>query len=157
MISHSIRAVTLATLFAVTMFAAGTSALAASFDGPWSVTVVTRSGPCDQAYRYGVTISRGVVSYAGGGPVSLTGRVSPSGNVTVRVSSGPQYAVGSGRLSRSTGGGSWRGQGPNGSCAGGWSASRGGARTAENSTHSRARRESKLGPRFRVDQRILVR
>ncbi len=71
MISHSIRAVTLATLFAVTMFAAGTSALAASFDGPWSVTVVTRSGPCDQAYRYGVTISRGVVYYAGGGPVSL--------------------------------------------------------------------------------------
>lgn len=125
MISHSIRAVTLATLFAVTMFAAGTSALAASFDGPWSVTVVTRSGPCDQAYRYGVTISRGVVYYAGGGPVSLTGRVSPSGSVTVRVSSGPQYALGSGRLSRSTGSGSWRGQGPNGSCAGVWSASRG--------------------------------
>jgi len=73
MISHSIRAVTLATLFAVTMFAAGTSALAASFDGPWSVTVVTRSGPCDPSYRYGVTISRGVVYYAGGGPVSLTG------------------------------------------------------------------------------------
>ena len=95
MISHSIRAVTLATLFAVTMFAAGTSALAASFDGPWSVLVVTRSGPCDQSYRYGVTISRGVVYYAGGGPVSLTGSVSPSGNVTVRVSSGPQYAVGS--------------------------------------------------------------
>ena len=125
MISHSIRAVTLATLFAVTMFAAGTSALAASFDGPWSVTVVTRSGPCDPSYRYGVTISRGVVYYAGGGPVSLTGRVSPSGSVTVRVSSGPQYAVGSGRLSRSTGGGSWRGQGPNGGCAGVWSASRG--------------------------------
>ena len=125
MISHSIRAVTLATLFAVTMFAAGTSALAASFDGPWSVTVVTRSGPCDPSYRYGVTISRGVVYYAGGGPVSLTGRVSSSGSVTVRVSSGPQYAVSSGRLSRSTGGGSWRGQGPNGACAGVWSASRG--------------------------------
>src|SRR6266511_4520786 len=126
MISHSIRAVTLATLFAVTMFAAGTSALAASFDGPWSVTVVTRSGPCDQAYRYGVAISRGVVYYAGGGPVSLTGRVSPSGNVTVRLSSGPQYQLnGSGRLSRSTGSGSWRGQGPNGSCAGVWSATRG--------------------------------
>src|SRR6516162_2533030 len=107
MISHSI--------LAVTIFAAGTSALAASFDGPWSVVVVTRSGPCDQAYRYGVTISGGVVYYAGGGPVSLTGRVSPSGNVTVRVSSGPQYAVGSGRLC-STGGGSWRGQGPNGAC-----------------------------------------
>src|ERR1700745_793044 len=110
MISHSIRAVTLATLFAVTMFAAGTSALAASFDAPWSVTGVTRSGPCNPSYRYGVTISRGVVYYAGGGPVSLTGRVSPSGSVTVRVSSGPQSALGSGRLFRRAGGGSrrWR-------------------------------------------------
>ena len=125
MISHSIRAATLATVFAVAMSAAGPSAHAASFDGPWSVLVVTRSGPCDQAYRYGVTISRGVVSYAGGGPVSLTGRVAPSGNVTVRVSSGPQYVIGTGRLSRSAGHGSWRGQGPNGSCAGVWSATRG--------------------------------
>ena len=125
MISHSIRAAMLATGLAVAMSSAGPSAHAASFDGPWSVLVVTRSGTCDQAYRYGVTIVGGVVYYAGGGPVSLTGRVSPSGNVTVRVSSGPQYARGSGRLSRSTGSGSWRGQGPNGSCAGVWSATRG--------------------------------
>src|SRR5258707_14853605 len=81
MISHSIRAVTLGTLFVVTMFAAGTSALAASFDCPWSVTLVTRSGPCDPPYRYGVTISRGVSSYAGGGPLTLTRRVSPPGGV----------------------------------------------------------------------------
>jgi hypothetical protein len=125
MISHSIRAAMLATGLAVAMSSAGPSAHAASFDGPWSVLVVTRSGACDQAYRYGVTIVGGVVYYAGGGPVSLTGRVSPSGNVTVRVSSGPQYALGSGRLSRSTGSGSWRGQGPNGSCAGVWRAPRG--------------------------------
>jgi hypothetical protein len=125
MISHSIRAAMLATGFAVAMSCTGPSAYAASFDGSWSVLVVTRSGACDQAYRYGVTIVGGVVHYAGGGPVSLTGRVSPSGNVTVRVASGPQYALGSGRLSRSTGSGSWRGQGPNGSCAGVWSATRG--------------------------------
>ena len=125
MISHSIRAAMLATGFAVAMSSAGPSAHAASFDGRWSVVVVTRSGACDQAYRYGVTIVGGMVYYAGGGPVSLTGRVSSSGNVTVRVSSGPQYALGSGRLSRSTGSGSWRGQGPNGSCAGVWSATRG--------------------------------
>jgi hypothetical protein len=124
MISHSIRAAMLAMGFAVAMSCAGPSAYAASFDGRWSVLVMTRSGSCDQAYRYGVTIVSGVVYYAGGGPVSLTGRVSPSGNVTVRVSSGPQYAVGSGRLSASKGGGSWRGQGPNGSCAGVWTATR---------------------------------
>jgi hypothetical protein len=124
MISHPIRAATLAMVFAVAMSCAGPSAYAASYDGQWSVLVVTRNGPCE-AYRYGVTIVGGVVYYAGGGPVSLTGRVSPSGNVTVRVSSGPRYAIGSGRLSRNTGGGSWRGQGPNGSCAGVWSATRG--------------------------------
>ena len=125
MIRHSIRAATLAAVFAAATSLAGTSAHAASFDGPWSVLVVTRSGGCSQSYRYGVMISRGVVSYAGGGPVSLTGRVSPSGSVTVRVSSGPQYALGSGRLSRSSGSGSWRGQGPNGSCGGVWTATRG--------------------------------
>src|SRR5262245_23029489 len=124
MISHSIRAAMLATGFAVAMSCAGPSAHAASFDGRWSVLVVTRSGSCDQTYRYGVTIVSGVVYYAGGGPVTLTGRVSPSGNVTVRVSSGPQYANGTGRLSANRGGGSWRGQGPNGSCAGVWTATR---------------------------------
>jgi hypothetical protein len=125
MISHSIRTAALATVFAAVISSAAPSAQAASFDGPWSVVVVTRSGPCDQAYRYGMTIARGVVSYAGGGPVSVSGRVSPSGAVTVRVSSGPQYAIGSGHLSRSSGRGSWRGQGPNGACAGVWSATRG--------------------------------
>jgi hypothetical protein len=125
MINYSIRAATLAMVFAAVMSSAAPSAQAASFDGPWSVLVVTRSGPCDQAYRYGVTIARGVVYYAGGGPVSLTGRVSPSGAVTVRVSSGPQYAVGSGHLSRSSGRGSWRGQGAGGTCSGVWSATRG--------------------------------
>jgi len=125
MINYSIRAATLAMVFAAVMSSAAPSAQAASFDGPWSVLVVTRSGPCDQAYRYGVTIARGVVYYAGGGPVSLTGRVSPSVAVTVRVSSGPQYAVGSGHLSRSSGRGSWRGQGAGGTCSGVWSATRG--------------------------------
>jgi hypothetical protein len=125
MMSHSIRAAAVATAFAVAVVSAAASAYAASFDGPWSVLVITRSGPCDQTYRYGVIISNGVVQYAGGGPVTLTGRVSSSGNVSVRVSSGPQWALGSGRLSRSSGGGSWRGQGPSGGCAGVWSASRG--------------------------------
>ena len=125
MISHSIRAVIVATAVVVAaVSAAAPPAYAAAFDGPWSVLVVTRNGSCDATYRYGVTISNGVVYYAGGGPVSLTGRVVPSGAVSVRVSSGSQYALGTGRLSRSSGGGSWRGQGPSGACSGVWSASR---------------------------------
>jgi hypothetical protein len=125
MICHSIRAVTLATAFAVSAIAAVPSANAASFDGPWSVVVTTRSGPCDPSYRYGVMIRGGNVSYLGGGAVSVSGRVSKSGHVSVSVSTAGQSAVGSGRLSNGRGGGTWRGQGSSGSCSGTWSATQG--------------------------------
>ncbi len=125
MISHSIRAVTLATVFAVTIFAAAPSADAASFDGPWNLLVTTRSGPCDQSYRYGVMVRGGYVSHLGGGSLSVSGRVSPAGQVNVSVSTGAQSAHGSGRLSGGRGTGTWRGQGPSGSCSGVWSAVQG--------------------------------
>ncbi|HKA79845.1 MAG TPA: hypothetical protein VKD43_07405 [Xanthobacteraceae bacterium] len=125
MISQSIRAAIAATAFAATAVSALPSAQAASFDGPWSVVVVTKSGPCDQSYRYGVMIRGGFVSYLGGGAVSVSGRVNPAGHVSVNVSSGGQSALGSGRLSNGRGGGTWRGQGPQGTCSGTWSASQG--------------------------------
>lgn len=125
MISHSIRAVTLAAAFAVTAFAAAPSAQAASFDGPWSVLVITRSGPCDQSYRYGVMIRGSTISYLGGGAVNVSGRVAKSGQVSVSLSAGGQSAVGSGRLRNGRGSGTWRGQGPSGSCSGTWSATQG--------------------------------
>ncbi len=125
MISRSIRAFAVATAFAILAISSAPPAYAAPFDGPWSVLVITRSGACDPTYRYGVFISGGVVSYAGGAPVNLSGRVNSSGHVSVTVSSGPQYATGTGRLSRSSGSGTWRGQGPTGACSGVWSASRG--------------------------------
>jgi hypothetical protein len=125
MITHSIRAGMVATAVAVSTVAAVSPAAAASFDGPWSVHVITRSGPCDQSYRYGLMIRGGTVSYLGGGAVRVSGRVSRSGSVSVSVSSGGQTAIGSGRLSNGRGSGTWRGQGPNGACAGVWSASQG--------------------------------
>ena len=96
---------------------------AASFDGSWSVLIITRSGPCGQSYRYGVTISNGVISGAGG--ASVVGRVSQNGSVSVSVSAPQGRARGSGKLSRNSGGGSWSGSGPSGSCSGSWSARRG--------------------------------
>ena len=125
MISQCTRAVTLATAFALTTFFSAPSAEAASFDGPWSVVVTTKNGPCDQSYRYGVMIRGGSVSYLGGGAVSVSGRVTPSGRVNVTVSAAGQSANGSGRLSGGRGGGTWRGQGPQGACSGVWSASQG--------------------------------
>ena len=123
MISQSLRAFTLAAAFAAST---APTAYAAPFDGLWSVVIVTRSGACDQTYRYGLYISNGIVSYAGGGPVNMSGRVSSSGQVSVTVSSGPQYAAGSGRLSQRSGRGTWRGRGSTGACSGVWIASRGG-------------------------------
>jgi hypothetical protein len=125
MISYSTRAVLLATAFAVSALAATPSADAASFDGPWSVVVITKSGGCDQSYRYGLMIRGSSVSYLGGAAVSVSGRVSPNGHVNVNVSAGGQSAAGVGRLSAGRGSGTWRGQGPSGGCSGVWSATQG--------------------------------
>lgn len=94
------------------------------FDGNWSVLIVTQSGPCDRAYRYGLSIRNGAVFYTGSLSVNLNGRVSGNGNVSVRVSAGSQGASGTGRLSRNSGSGSWRGIGSAGSCSGTWTADR---------------------------------
>jgi hypothetical protein len=125
MIIYSIRAALLATAFAVSAFASTPSADAASFDGPWSVLVITKSGGCDQSYRYGLMIRGSSVSYLGGGAVSVSGRVAPNGHVSVNVSAAGQTAAGVGRLSGGRGSGTWRGQGASGICAGVWSATQG--------------------------------
>ena len=95
-----------------------------AFDGNWSVLIVTNSGSCDRAYRYGLAIRDGAVIYQGSAAVNVAGRVRPNGVVNVRVWSGQQGASGSGRLSRDSGSGSWRGTGSMGSCSGDWIAER---------------------------------
>jgi len=100
------------------------AAARANFDGNWSVLIVTRSGPCDQAYRYGVSIRDGRVVYEGSAAVNVAGSVAPNGSVNVRVWAGSQSANGEGRLSRDYGDGRWRGNGSSGTCSGTWSAER---------------------------------
>ncbi|HLH96321.1 MAG TPA: hypothetical protein VKW08_14500 [Xanthobacteraceae bacterium] len=95
-----------------------------AYDGDWSVLIMTQSGGCDRAYRYGVRIANGDVLYDGGGPVDLQGHVAPNGIVQVSVSGAGQQAAGQGRLNRSMGSGTWHGEGSLGSCAGVWQAER---------------------------------
>jgi hypothetical protein len=92
---------------------------ATPYDGRWSVVIQTTRGNCDQAYRYGLTIVNGNVTYDGNGGFDVRGRVAHNGAVRVRVSSGRSYADGSGRLSRTSGSGAWKGVG-NGVCSGRW-------------------------------------
>jgi hypothetical protein len=96
----------------------------ASYDGDWSVVIVTHGGACDASYRFGVQITHGAVINDGGGIATVQGQVAPTGIVKVTVRAGSQWAYGSGRLGKNYGSGVWRGQGTSGTCAGRWLAER---------------------------------
>ncbi|SFV15977.1 hypothetical protein SAMN02799631_06257 [Methylobacterium sp. 174MFSha1.1] len=94
------------------------------FDGTWSVEVITESGACDRAYRYGVIIQNGQARYAGGGDFTVSGRVQPSGAVRATISRGDAAAQVVGRLgSEGAGNGTWTTSGST-SCKGRWNAER---------------------------------
>ncbi len=102
---------------------AGVASAGSPFDGRWSVVVETQRGNCDRAYRYGLLIANGNVSYVGEASFDIRGRVAGNGAVHVRVSRGSTYADGHGRLSRNNGSGVWKGVG-DGVCSGRWFAER---------------------------------
>ncbi len=93
-----------------------------SYDGLWSVVIITRAGICDPSYRYPIRISNGNVINAGKSHVQISGRVGKNGAVVVSVSSEGKTATGTGRLAATSGGGSW--MGGNGACSGVWQAER---------------------------------
>lgn len=106
-----------------TQAAARRTAPTRAFDGLWSVSIYTTSGPCAPSYRYPARILGGrIVREPNEFNYEIAGVVVASGGVAVRVTSGGQSAVGYGRLSRSQGGGWWRTDG--GQCSGTWSAVR---------------------------------
>src|SRR5215472_9965021 len=80
-----------------------------SYDGVWSIVIVTDKGTCDRAYRYPIRIHNGAVLAEGSSPATITGKVASNGAVTVTVSAGNKSATGSGRLSGTVGVGSWKG------------------------------------------------
>jgi hypothetical protein len=87
-----------------------------AFDGRWSITIETDRGSCDRAYRVGLIIEGGTVTYEG----TPYGRVTPKGDVRVHFTVGEQRAEGSGRLSKASGAGVWKGVGSSGRCSGHW-------------------------------------
>jgi len=100
--------------------AAATSTAAPSYDGLWSVSIVTEKGDCDRGYRYPIRISNGVLANGGATGFTIAGKVAPTGAITVMVSNGDKSAIGAGRLAGDTGVGYWHA----GSCSGTWSAER---------------------------------
>lgn len=93
------------------------------FDGNWSIEVITESGSCDRAYRYGVRIEQGVASYPGG-DFKISGRVSPNGAVQATIAGAGGSANVVGRLgSQGFGNGTWK-AGGSANCSGRWNAER---------------------------------
>jgi hypothetical protein len=124
MISQFVRASVLALLCAASAAPIATPAAARTpYDGSWSVLIVTQRGTCDRAYRYGVEIANGIISYGGAG-VSFSGRVAANGAVRVAVTGGDQRANGSGKMNRTSGSGNWSGASSTSRCSGYWTAER---------------------------------
>jgi hypothetical protein len=99
---------------------AGPTNARTDFDGEWSVVIVTQKGDCERAYRAPITINNGNFINVGVNMVDVSGKVGADGKLTVRVSRGEKSAVGLGRLTATSGAGSWKG----GACAGTWTAQR---------------------------------
>ncbi len=114
------RDVACALIAASTSFAATQTFAVPTYDGLWSVSVVTEKGDCDRGYRYPIRISNGQLINAGDTVFTVTGKVAQTGAITVTVSAAGKSATGSGRLAGSMGGGSWHG----GACSGTWTAER---------------------------------
>ena len=89
-----------------------------SYDGLWSVVIVTQQGICEPSYRAPIRIRKGHLINAGSSQFTITGHVGKNGAVVVQVTQGPNSATGTGRLNSTRGGGSWSG----GPCAGTWQA-----------------------------------
>lgn len=127
MIRSQMRAIAVTMACMATSLSAAPSAQAASHDGNWSVVAQTPDH-CGTT-RWMVSIVGGqvfhpYVVFVGGWPATLNGRVSPSGRITIQAVAGPRVATGTGRLGPRQGSGRWAGQGPSGTCAGVWTATR---------------------------------
>lgn len=93
------------------------------YDGLWSVSIRTKFGPCDAAYRYPARIVGGQILQAENDfSYQISGAVVSSGAIAVTVSKGIGTATGYGRLHGTTGYGRWSTSGNQ--CYGTWSAMR---------------------------------
>jgi hypothetical protein len=102
--------------------APATNARAMTYDGSWDLLFVTQRGACDPSYSFTVNVSNGIVTHPN--LVRFRGYVARSGAVRASVTVHDKFASGSGRLSGSTGRGTWSGYSGPARCSGYWTAQR---------------------------------
>src|SRR6476659_3434091 len=111
-------------MIAAVCFMAPASAAQArsAYDGSWDLAFVTQRGACDPVYNFTVNVSNGVVTHPN--LVRFRGYVAKSGAVRASVTVQDKYASGSGKLSSTSGRGTWSGYAGNARCRGYWTAQR---------------------------------
>jgi hypothetical protein len=136
--TKSARSIVLSANFSVSRalqwaFAAAVLAMAAApgtadaarpgaYDGTWNVTFTPQAGNCHASNTVPFMVAGTRVASAGGGKV--TGGVTRSGGVSVRITVGASWANGSGRLAGNSGAGRWSGVITGDQCSGSWQAIR---------------------------------
>ena len=113
------RKVKLTGLLLASALLATPAAATTSFDGQWSVQIASSNSSCTNGASVSIGISNGQVA-SNTTSVSASGRVADAGVISVTLSSGIKRAVGFGRLSGSSGSGTWRAA----LCSGTWTAQR---------------------------------
>jgi hypothetical protein len=96
-----------------------TPAAAASFDGQWNVRIASTKVACPNGTSVSIGINNGKVE-SSNAMISASGHVADAGSINVTLTSGIKRAIGSGRLSATSGSGTWHGA----LCSGTWTAQR---------------------------------
>lgn len=94
-------------------------ASANTFDGAWNVRISSSSETCGNGATVAIGINNGQIA-SSSAMVTASGRVADAGGINVTLSTGLKRAVGFGRLSGTSGSGTWRGA----MCTGTWTAER---------------------------------
>jgi len=106
-------------LCALALAATPAAASSEPFDGSWSVKIMTQKGTCDSGATVPIRVTNGNIA-SDLSVVKVSGQVASNGALSVNVGSGLEHANGVGRLTDSTGSGTWKG----GMCSGTWTASK---------------------------------
>ena len=116
---NGFRKALFATIVAIAFPLTQAGAATSTFDGAWNVRISSSSETCGNGATVAIGISNGQIA-SSNAAVSASGRVADAGSINVTLSTGIKRAVGFGRLSGSSGSGTWRGA----LCTGTWTAER---------------------------------
>src|ERR1700761_3075814 len=108
-----------ATIVAIIVPLAQADAAGTSFDGTWNVRISSSSETCGNGATVAIGINNGQIA-SSSAAVTASGRVADAGSINVTLSTGIKRAVGFGRLSGTSGSGTWSGP----LCKGTWTAER---------------------------------